>query len=246
MGDRSASNDATASTRTGGQSASVRLLLKYLACLASVAIPALIAVLVRDRPGLGPLIRFFFVLDVAAAAWFAGFWAGILVTAAAFPVVMFVYSGGHAFVPTFFEPAAVAVMVLVAGLASRVAASQKRVQAVLRSANQELDLRVQERTRDLERARESLQTTLASIGDAVIATDTSGKIVLMNGVAESLTGWKADEALGRPLEQVFVIVNAHTRHPVENPRLKGAAPGSIRRTGEPYGFDQPKRSGDSD
>jgi PAS domain S-box-containing protein len=65
--------------------------------------------------------------------------------------------------------------------------------------------------------RERLRTTLASIGDAVIATDNEGHITAMNGVAESLTGWTSAEAAGQPLHAVFRIVNEHTRKPAENP-----------------------------
>ncbi len=60
-------------------------------------------------------------------------------------------------------------------------------------------------------------TTLASIGDAVIATDLTGRITFMNGVAESLTGWKAVEARLRPVTDVFNIVNEGTRQVVESP-----------------------------
>jgi PAS domain S-box-containing protein len=67
-------------------------------------------------------------------------------------------------------------------------------------------------------AREQwLNTTLRSIGDAVIACDPDGKVLLMNGVAEQLTGWKEAEAAGRPLSEVFVIFNQHTRAAVESP-----------------------------
>ncbi len=69
----------------------------------------------------------------------------------------------------------------------------------------------------LLRYEENLRTTLDSIGDAVIATDTAGDIVRMNPVAENLTGWRAEEAAGRPLGDVFYIVNAVTREPVANP-----------------------------
>ena len=71
-----------------------------------------------------------------------------------------------------------------------------------------------------EALRESEQrwaTTLASIGDAVIATDTSGKIMFMNGEAEKLTGWKLREATQKPIKAVFNIVNEQTRFAVENP-----------------------------
>jgi PAS domain S-box-containing protein len=67
-------------------------------------------------------------------------------------------------------------------------------------------------------AREQwLNTTLRSIGDAVIAVDPEGKIVFMNGVAEQLTGWKEAEAHGLPLARIFVILNQRTRAMVENP-----------------------------
>jgi PAS domain S-box-containing protein len=64
---------------------------------------------------------------------------------------------------------------------------------------------------------EWLRVTLASIGDAVITTDTEGRVLTLNGVAEGLTGWTQGEAHGRPLSEVFWIVNEETRQPVEDP-----------------------------
>ncbi|MCL6478338.1 MAG: PAS domain S-box protein [Peptococcaceae bacterium] len=72
----------------------------------------------------------------------------------------------------------------------------------------------------LYREKERLAVTLASIGEAVIAVDTDGLITLINPVAESLTGWGADEAIGRPLTEVFRIINEYTREPVKNPVQK--------------------------
>jgi PAS domain S-box-containing protein len=80
----------------------------------------------------------------------------------------------------------------------------------------------------LERARErvlqevavreeSLARTVESIGDAVIATDTGGRIDRMNPVAEELTGWRARDARGQQLADVFRILNEHTRSTVEDP-----------------------------
>jgi PAS domain S-box-containing protein len=67
-------------------------------------------------------------------------------------------------------------------------------------------------------AREQwLNTTLRSIGDAVIACDPSGNVVFMNQVAEQLTGWREAEADGLLLPQIFSIVNQRTRAKVENP-----------------------------
>ncbi|MBN1577277.1 MAG: PAS domain S-box protein [Chitinispirillaceae bacterium] len=80
---------------------------------------------------------------------------------------------------------------------------------------------------DLVDEKERLLVTIRSIGDAVIATDTRGMIVLMNKVAESLTGWEFTAAKGRPLADVFVIINERTRRPCENPVDKVLKTGSI-------------------
>lgn len=83
-----------------------------------------------------------------------------------------------------------------------------------------LHLSVEERLQAEEaRARdaENLRITLNSIGDAVIATDGQGIIRRMNPVAESLTGWPDEEAVGRPLGEVFSIRNALTNEPCRNP-----------------------------
>jgi PAS domain S-box-containing protein len=75
--------------------------------------------------------------------------------------------------------------------------------------------------------RESLQTTLRSIGDAVIATDGRGLVRFMNPVAERLTGWPLAEAEGRPLAEVFRIVNEVTRAAVESPVDKVLREGKV-------------------
>ncbi len=65
--------------------------------------------------------------------------------------------------------------------------------------------------------QEEFKTTLYSIGDAVITTDTDGLIKQMNPPAERLTGWTEDDALGKSLEKVFRIVDETTRSNVESP-----------------------------
>ncbi len=80
----------------------------------------------------------------------------------------------------------------------------------------------------LEREKELLATTLASIGDAVIVTDEEGRITYVNAEAERLTKWSSGDAHGQALPKVFCIVNEETRAPVENPvekvlRLGGVA-----------------------
>jgi len=75
--------------------------------------------------------------------------------------------------------------------------------------------------------REVFRVTLRSIGDAVITTDTQGHITDLNEVAESLTGWTHDDALGQSLDRVFNIVNEVTRQPVENPALRALREGIV-------------------
>ena len=66
-------------------------------------------------------------------------------------------------------------------------------------------------------ARDLLYTTLHSIGDGVVSTDPEGRVTFLNPVAERLTGFDGAEAQGRPIEEVFRIVNEETRATVENP-----------------------------
>lgn len=75
--------------------------------------------------------------------------------------------------------------------------------------------------------REVLSVTLQSIGDAVITTDMAGHVTNLNEVAESLTGWPRQQALGQPLERVFNIVNEVTRERVENPATRALREGVI-------------------
>jgi PAS domain S-box-containing protein len=77
---------------------------------------------------------------------------------------------------------------------------------------------VSERSRgELRRHAAWLSTALRSLGDAVIATDELGCITLLNPVAETLTGWARDEAIGKPLAQVFRITHALTGEAAEDP-----------------------------
>ncbi|MFA9441189.1 ATP-binding protein [Uliginosibacterium sp. sgz301328] len=75
--------------------------------------------------------------------------------------------------------------------------------------------------------REWLEVTLQSIGDAVIATDGGGKVRFLNPTAETLTGWTADDARGRALEEVFEIVNEDTREPALSPHQRVLRSGAI-------------------
>jgi len=80
---------------------------------------------------------------------------------------------------------------------------------------------------DLKEEKERLAVTLRSIGDGVITTDTSGNITLLNNVAETLTGWSQQAAIGRPLNEVYNTVNEFNRMPVDNPVLQVMQAGAI-------------------
>jgi len=75
---------------------------------------------------------------------------------------------------------------------------------------------------DLFEEKERAQVTLDCIGDAVVSTDISGNITFLNFVAETMTGWSLREVVGRPMSDVFRIVNASTRRVIPDPMLKSS------------------------
>ncbi len=101
-------------------------------------------------------------------------------------------------------------------------------------AFEKMILSISERTKEKERAEkrlavehERLLVTLRSIGDGVIASDTNGEVVLLNKIAEHLTGWSQAEAEGKPVSEVFKIINEESCDPCENPVEKILASGKI-------------------
>ena len=80
----------------------------------------------------------------------------------------------------------------------------------------------------LHASEENLSVTLHSIGDAVLATDVNGRVTRMNPIAEKLTGWMQAEAAGRPIAEVFHIINEETRQPALIPVAKVLETGTIQ------------------
>jgi PAS domain S-box-containing protein len=79
----------------------------------------------------------------------------------------------------------------------------------------------------LRQDHEWFRITLASIGDAVIATNADGKVTFLNAVAQTLTGWTQEEARGTLLAEVFKLVNEKTRQTVDNPAARALQEGVV-------------------
>ena len=95
-----------------------------------------------------------------------------------------------------------------------------RLEQEVRARTAELEREIEERKRSQEalaRQEAEIRATLYGIGDAIISTDIEGSIRWMNPVAEQLTGWTEIEAGGRPLEEVFRVLDGETRRPVDDP-----------------------------
>ena len=99
--------------------------------------------------------------------------------------------------------------------------------AVLGDAWNRMSKELLQSVKQLEESKERFAVTLFSIGDAVIATDTKGCITFMNEIAQRLTAWTLADAYGKPLEDVFKIINAQTRLPAEAPVKRVLATGKI-------------------
>jgi PAS domain S-box-containing protein len=84
-----------------------------------------------------------------------------------------------------------------------------------------------EARRRAELGEETLRATFASMGDAVIRTDSQGTITALNTIAEDLTGWRHAEAVGRPLREVFCIIAEGSRRPAEDPVTRALSEGVI-------------------
>jgi PAS domain S-box-containing protein len=185
--------------------------LGYLIAVAATAAALLVRRFVLTEilgPDAPPLYLFLFV--VMAAAWYGGLKPGLLATALCILAGILFFNtreGWH-----------------LRGIDDRVWGAMFLIAGIVVSWIAESIYRSRERT---DRQRESLRITLDSIGDAVITTDAEGRIVSLNPVAATLTGWTQAEAAGRPLDEVFRIFNEWSRQIVENPVEKVLSEGRI-------------------
>ena len=182
--------------------------LRYGAAVAVVILVALLREALTPLIGRTNLPFTLFFCAVAFAAWFGGFRPAVL------SIVLSLLAGAYFFAaPTGTlhvsgrddQVAMLLIVVVGFGVALLSRSQRGAVDRALRAENSERN----------ERLR--YQTTLSSIGDAVITTGADGRITLLNDVAQAVTGWTQHEAAGKPLEHVFVVRNEDTGDDVENP-----------------------------
>ena len=148
---------------------------------------------------------------VAAAVWLGGFGPGTLVTILGYIAAeyLFIPPRGSLLLGTAADVVGLLAYLFTCALIIAIGEAMRRAQY------------------EASTRFEMLQVTLRSIGDAVITTDTAGRITSLNAVAESLTGWEKRDAIGEPLEAVFRIVNEDSRNPVESPAARALRHGAV-------------------
>jgi PAS domain S-box-containing protein len=186
-----------------------REVTKHFAAMSVLAAAVLLRGLLD--PVLGDALPFVTIFGaVAAAVWIGGYRPGIAVAVLGYVACSYL----------FIEPRG---QLVLGTAANRVGLIAYLFTCALIITFGEATRIAQVRASEQQR---SLQVTLGSIGDAVITTDTRGTVTYLNAVAETLTGWRQSEAVGRPLDAVFRIVNESTRQPAENPGTKALREGA--------------------
>jgi len=112
------------------------------------------------------------------------------------------------------------------------AITRKKVEEELKKYHDNLEDLVRERTEQLAKEKELLSVTLSSMGDGVVAVDAEKRIMLLNEVAEHLTGWRFEDVIGKVIYDVFRIINESTNEAAENPVDKTLKSGKIETTSE--------------
>ena len=155
-----------------------------------------------------PFITFFPVM--AVATWYGGRWMGVIAAFFCYVIADYLFippiHGVTVFTPKAGATAPCIVFLIMSGLIIGLAEALRLSQE-----------RAEESAQRAAREHRILDISLRSIGDGVIATDANGKVTILNPVAEALTGWTQVDAQGRPLKEVFRIVNEQTHARVEDP-----------------------------
>src|SRR3954447_9503263 len=170
--------------------------------LALTALALLISLLLR--PYLEPDIFLLFVVAVWLSAWYYGRMIGLLATAASSSALAYFFI--NASTPIWAIAARLGSFLIIACLITWVTSAWRE-------------------------SRRLLASTLASIGDAVVATDEDGRITFLNPVAENLTGWTNREARNQPAEDILRLVDEDSRQTIDNPLTRAVRDRAIVTTG---------------
>lgn len=171
----------------------------------------------------GPFLLLY--TSVLLTAWYAGFGPGLLATILSVLFRnLFLLDQSNTVAGFVGEDIVNQIIFLLEGLVVSVLCQ------IVRKSLQRADVEIAERRRveaSLREQRQRFAVTLASIGDAVAATDADGRVTFLNQVASDLMGWSDSEAAGQPLNKIFKIVNEYSRQVVENPVDKVLASGKV-------------------
>jgi PAS domain S-box-containing protein len=180
--------------------------------LAVGVVSAALLIRLAINPWLGPTVPYLqFFPAILIASWYGGFGPGVLAA------VLSALAADIWFLPPFglfkwlalVDLTSLVLFVLIGVGIAYLSGSMKHAEAAQRHA------------------ADQWRTTLASIGDAVIVTDATGRVTFLNTVAERLTGWEMASAVDRGLDEIFVIANEETQQTVESPVARVLRDGAV-------------------
>ena len=147
-----------------------------------------------------PVPLTFFAIAVIVGAWYGGFQAALAVAIGSALVLDYWFLAPYGgFAVTAADALRLGMFLALAVLAGALAEARRRALGAE------------------ARLRRWYEGALATVDDAVLVTDAAGSVVCLNVVAQALTGWSPEEAQGRPLEEIFPVIDAHTGAPLEDP-----------------------------
>lgn len=189
---------------------------RYASAISSVLLATLV------RLGLQPILHenlpfVFYFLAVIFTSWFGGVGPALvaIVLGSLLTVYLFL-PPQNSWVVSQPDDLLGLIFYFIAGLAIAVLSEQLRHARHL----------AEEKAQTLAEREEWLSTILHSIGDAVVTTDTQGVVTFINPVAEAITGWRAEQALGQPSERLVTIVDAETRQAINHPATRALGQGA--------------------